>query len=108
MIQNRNWLTEEKQKWQYDVEFSTVDIGCSIISTHHNVVTNGYGTHATGAVGKVQSGSSTREINALADAILRGIVSRQAIMQAKQDARIKRMINRQLRLRKNVEFSLSD
>lgn len=51
---------------------------------------------------------SDREINALAAAILRLLEWQQNMMQLKHDARIKRMIKRQLRLRMNREFSLSD
>jgi len=46
-----------------------------------------------------------KQINALADAILRGIASRQAVMQAKQDARIKRMIKRK-RIQKDKQRTL--
>lgn len=52
--------------------------------------------------------ATQKEINALADAILRGIAWRQRMMQLKQEARIARMIKKQLRLRQNREFSLTD
>lgn len=49
-----------------------------------------------------------KQINALADAILRLLEWRRYKMQLKEDAKIKRMIQKQLRLRQNRESSLSD
>lgn len=49
-----------------------------------------------------------RQINALADAILRKIKWRQNMMQLKQDVRIKRMLKRQLLSRMNSKRRLSN
>jgi len=49
-----------------------------------------------------------RQINALADAILRLLEWRRYKLELKQQARINRMIKRQLRLRQNRKLSLSD
>jgi hypothetical protein len=49
-----------------------------------------------------------REVKVLAAAILRLLEWQSNMMQLKQEARIRRMIKRQLLLRKNVEFSLTD
>lgn len=53
--------------------------------------------------------NNDRQINALADAILRLLEWRRYKMQLKQDARIKRMIKKSLsRLRQNDERTLSN
>lgn len=54
--------------------------------------------------------TTDREINALAAAILRLLEWQHNMMQLKQEAKIKRMLKRQLQLslRQNREFSLTD
>lgn len=49
-----------------------------------------------------------RQINALADAIVRRSQWRQRMMELRQEERIKRMLKRQLSLRINRKRSLSD
>jgi hypothetical protein len=49
-----------------------------------------------------------KQINALADAMLRLIAWRENQLRLKQETKIKRMIKRQLRLRQNSKLRLSD